>query len=77
MLLEQLRINFPNHTIGSQVDGLWAEGITEDGQTAKECLGTNYFGTKRISKALIPLLKPSTAGPRIVNVSSVLGLLRV
>lgn len=58
------------------VDGLWAEGITEDGQTAKEGLGTNYFGTKRITKALIPLLKPSTAGPRIVNVSSILGLLR-
>eukprot|EP00253_Pinus_taeda_P023015 PITA_23015 len=58
------------------IDGLWAEGITEHGETAKECLGTNYFGTKRITKALIPLLKPSTAGPRIVNVSSVLGLLR-
>jgi NAD(P)-dependent dehydrogenase (short-subunit alcohol dehydrogenase family) len=72
-----LSINFPNNTIGSQEDGSWAEGLTEDEETAKECLGTNYYGTKRITKALIPLLKPSTAEARIVNVSSVLGLLKV
>jgi len=57
-------------------DGSWTEGITEDEETAKECLGTNYYGTKRITKALIPLLKSSTAEARIVNVSSVLGLLK-
>lgn len=56
-------------------DGYFAEGLTEDEETAKEGLGTNYYGTKRITKALIPLLKPSTAGARIVNVSSLLGLL--
>jgi (+)-neomenthol dehydrogenase len=56
-------------------DGSCAEALTEDEETAKECLGTNYYGTKRITKALIPLLKPSTAEARIVNVSSVLGLL--
>jgi len=36
---------------------------------------TNYFGTKRMIEAMIPLMKPSSAGGRIVNVSSRLGRL--
>ncbi|XP_004295129.1 PREDICTED: (+)-neomenthol dehydrogenase-like [Fragaria vesca subsp. vesca] len=37
---------------------------------AEECLNTNYYGVKRVTEALLPLLKLSTAGARIVNVSS-------
>ncbi|KAK1677820.1 hypothetical protein QYE76_038668 [Lolium multiflorum] len=34
------------------------------------CLNTNYYGCKRVTEALLPLLKLSTSGGRIVNVSS-------
>ncbi|CAN4088665.1 unnamed protein product [Withania somnifera] len=33
----------------------------------------NYFGTKNMIKALIPLMRPSPAGARIVSVTSQLG----
>lgn len=34
---------------------------------------TNYFGTKNMIKAMIPLMRPSAAGARIVSVTSRLG----
>ena len=43
---------------------------------AKECLNINYYGTKRVTEALIPLLQLSHS-PRIVNVSSGFGQLQV
>lgn len=42
---------------------------------ARKVVETNYFGTKNMIQAMIPLMKPSTAGARIVNVSSRLGRL--
>ncbi|XP_042513988.1 salutaridine reductase-like [Macadamia integrifolia] len=44
-------------------------------ESAKECVQTNYYGTKRVTKALLPLLQLSDS-PRIVNVSSTLGQLQ-
>ncbi|XP_047983718.1 (-)-isopiperitenone reductase-like [Salvia hispanica] len=50
-----------------------AEGkIVETLKGAEECIETNYYGAKRVIKALIPLLQLSDS-PRIVNVSSTLG----
>ncbi|RLM69029.1 hypothetical protein C2845_PM17G09770 [Panicum miliaceum] len=43
--------------------------------TATESLPTNYYGTKHVTKALLPLLQSSSDG-RIVNISSGFGLLR-
>jgi len=43
---------------------------------AKECLETNYYGVKRMTEAFIPLLQLSKS-PRIVNVSSSMGKLKV
>lgn len=37
---------------------------------AMDCLNTNYYGYKRVTEALLPLLKLSTSGARIVNASS-------
>ncbi|KAM3392259.1 hypothetical protein ACQJBY_013407 [Aegilops geniculata] len=37
---------------------------------ARDCLDTNYYGSKRVTEALLPLLKLSKFGARIVNVSS-------
>ncbi|KAM0855541.1 hypothetical protein ACQ4PT_049701 [Festuca glaucescens] len=44
-------------------------------QATEQCLQTNYYGTKEVTEALLPLLQSSTDG-RIVNVSSSVGLLR-
>ncbi|XP_047071114.1 (+)-neomenthol dehydrogenase-like isoform X2 [Lolium rigidum] len=44
-------------------------------QATKQCLQTNYYGTKQVTEALLPLLQCSPDG-RIVNVSSSVGLLR-
>ncbi|XP_009766268.1 uncharacterized protein LOC107820627 [Nicotiana tabacum] len=42
---------------------------------AETVIQTNYFGTKNMIKALIPLMRPSPAGARIVSVTSRLGRL--
>ncbi|KAL6972945.1 alcohol dehydrogenase [Sarracenia purpurea var. burkii] len=42
---------------------------------AEQVIRTNYFGTKNIIQAMIPLMRPSTSGARIVNVSSRMGRL--
>jgi (+)-neomenthol dehydrogenase len=49
---------------------------TESYEEAEECLNINYFGTKHVTEALLPLLQSSSDG-RIINVSSNYGLLRV
>ncbi|XP_021817008.1 (+)-neomenthol dehydrogenase-like isoform X2 [Prunus avium] len=47
---------------------------TPNYELAEECLKTNYYGTKSVTAALLPLLGLSDS-PRIVNVSSVLSKL--
>ena len=44
-------------------------------ENAENVIATNYFGTKNVIKAMIPLMKHSASGARIVNVSSRLGRL--
>ncbi|CAL0324423.1 unnamed protein product [Lupinus luteus] len=44
-------------------------------ENACKVVETNYYGTKSMIEAMIPLLKPSTVGAHIVNVSSRLGRL--
>lgn len=46
-------------------------------EDAKQGLETNYYGTKRVTEALLPLLLKCSSPGRIVNVSSNFGLLRV
>ncbi|XP_055828064.1 uncharacterized protein LOC129896233 [Solanum dulcamara] len=42
---------------------------------AEMVIQVNYFGTKNMIKALVPLMRPSPAGSRIVSVTSRLGRL--
>ncbi|KAG9441121.1 hypothetical protein H6P81_016975 [Aristolochia fimbriata] len=49
--------------------------IQESYSLSEECLNTNYSGSKAVTEALIPLLQLSKS-PRIVNVSSRMGLLQ-
>ncbi|XP_060218671.1 (+)-neomenthol dehydrogenase-like isoform X1 [Lycium barbarum] len=60
-------------TGGSQVN--WNDILTQSYELAKECLETNYYGVKRLTKTFIPLLQLSKS-PRIVNVSSSMGKLK-
>ncbi|KAI3957200.1 hypothetical protein MKW98_012075 [Papaver atlanticum] len=49
--------------------------ITDTYELAEECLQTNYYGVKSVTKTLIPLLQLSDS-PRIVNVSSRMGKMK-
>jgi len=49
--------------------------LKQNYETATNCLRTNYYGIKLVSKELIPLLQLSNSA-RIINVSS-LGQLKV
>ncbi|GMP62238.1 hypothetical protein CsSME_00024416 [Camellia sinensis var. sinensis] len=55
---------------------IWKKVTTETYELGNECLQTNYYGTKRMVEALIPLLQLSDS-PSIVNVSSVMGKLEL
>jgi (+)-neomenthol dehydrogenase len=45
-------------------------------ELAEDCLKTNYYGTKGMVEAFLPILQLSNS-PRIVNVSSSMGHLQV
>ncbi|XVF80004.1 hypothetical protein PTKIN_Ptkin15bG0035600 [Pterospermum kingtungense] len=51
------------------------EIATQSLELAEECLKTNYYGARRMVEAFVPLLQLSDS-PRIVNVSSRMGLLK-
>ncbi|XP_012482632.2 (+)-neomenthol dehydrogenase isoform X2 [Gossypium raimondii] len=51
-----------------EYSSIWSKA-TETYELAEECLKTNYYGAKRTTEALIPLLQISES-PRIVNISS-------
>lgn len=42
---------------------------------AEQVIQTNYYGTKNVTQAMVPIMRHSDAGARIVNVSSKLGKL--
>ena len=46
-------------------------------EKAEECLNINYYGVKRVTEALLPILQLSPVGARIVNVSSLRSELKV
>ncbi|KAH6777789.1 Rossmann-fold superfamily protein [Perilla frutescens var. frutescens] len=54
----------------------WSEIMSQTYDRAIACLQTNYYGAKRTTEALLPLLHLS-ASPRIVNVSSSMGKLEM
>ncbi|CAJ1950069.1 unnamed protein product [Sphenostylis stenocarpa] len=58
---------------GGNVD--WSKVSTESYELSEAALKTNYYGTKELTKALIPLLHLSPS-PKIVNVSSSTGRLQ-
>ncbi|KAL0425963.1 UNVERIFIED_CONTAM: (+)-neomenthol dehydrogenase [Sesamum radiatum] len=53
----------------------WSEIMTQTYDVGAECFQINYYGAKRTTEALLPLLQLSDS-PRIVNVSSSMGKLK-
>ncbi|XP_039138255.1 salutaridine reductase-like isoform X3 [Dioscorea cayenensis subsp. rotundata] len=51
------------------------EAAEQDFEKAEECLNINYYGTKKVIDAFMPLLQLSNS-PRIVNVTSAAGELQ-
>ncbi|PUZ48174.1 hypothetical protein GQ55_7G224600 [Panicum hallii var. hallii] len=60
---------------GQRIEWL-CNGVRGTYDAAREGVQTNYYGTKHVIEALLPLLQASSDG-RIVNVSSEWGLLRL
>lgn len=64
--------------LSGKIDNTLFQGIIKQTyKKAEECLNTNYYGVKRVTEALLPLLKLSSAKTRIVNLSSLRGELKV
>ncbi|CAI5528118.1 unnamed protein product [Closterium sp. Naga37s-1] len=57
--------------------GMAYKGNTFGAEEARKTIDTNYQGTRAVCEALLPLLRPSKAGARIVNVGSSAGKLRI
>ncbi|VAI70431.1 unnamed protein product [Triticum turgidum subsp. durum] len=53
------------------------KNVREPIDAARKAVETNYYGTKHVIQALLPLLLQSSSQGRIVNVSSEYGLLRL
>jgi NAD(P)-dependent dehydrogenase (short-subunit alcohol dehydrogenase family) len=50
-------------------------GSSNSVEYAETVIQTNYYGTKRMTEYMLPLMKPSSASARVLNVSSRLGRL--
>ncbi|CAH9104296.1 unnamed protein product [Cuscuta epithymum] len=53
----------------------WNEMASQSFDLAEQCLETNYYGAKRVVKALTPILQASDSAT-VVNVSAALGVLQ-
>ncbi|WCJ41528.1 Salutaridine reductase [Euphorbia peplus] len=73
--LRALNIDPETWLSGKAVD-MVKEVMTSNYETAQLCLNTNYYGVKRVTQALLPLLELSSSGARIVNISSLRSELR-
>ncbi|GLT53850.1 hypothetical protein SLA2020_270910 [Shorea laevis] len=58
---------------GAEAD--WSKITTQTYELAEDCVRTNYYGPKRMTEALLPLLHLSDS-PTIVNLTSFMGQLR-
>ncbi|KAI8573335.1 hypothetical protein RHMOL_Rhmol01G0269100 [Rhododendron molle] len=75
--LRALNIDSSSWLSGKATD-LVQSVIKTTNEKAEECLSTNYYGCKRVTDALLPLLQLSPSGANIVNVSSLRGeLMRI
>nr|GEW17483.1 hypothetical protein [Tanacetum cinerariifolium] len=70
-----LDLSFPSEAIDEKAKRS-KKVVTQTYEGAQKCLETNYYGAKHVTQALLPLVLKSSS-PRILNVSSKLGQLKV
>ncbi|KAG5566385.1 hypothetical protein RHGRI_002089 [Rhododendron griersonianum] len=63
--------------LSGKATNLVQSAIKTTNEKAEECLSINYYGCKRVTDTLLPLLQLSPSGANIVNVSSLRGELMV
>lgn len=63
--------------ISGRAASLIQDVLVQTHEQAVNCIATNYYGYKQVTEALLPLLKRSTSGARIVNVTSIAAELKV
>ncbi|OVA14093.1 Short-chain dehydrogenase/reductase SDR [Macleaya cordata] len=68
-------LNFRGGNLKDENANLLKGVVEETYERTEECVETNYYGTKRVTEALLPLLQLSNSA-RIVNVSSIYGQLK-
>ncbi|KAK6926449.1 LOW QUALITY PROTEIN: Short-chain dehydrogenase/reductase SDR [Dillenia turbinata] len=73
--LKALNID-PQTWLSGKATNMVQSVISQNYEKGVECLNVNYYGCKRVAEVLLPLLELSTAGARIVNVTSLRGELR-
>ncbi|XP_019180583.1 PREDICTED: (+)-neomenthol dehydrogenase-like isoform X2 [Ipomoea nil] len=74
IIADDSRISSENEVLETELKSDGA--LIETYELAEQCIKTNYHGTKRMVEAFLPLLQLSHS-PRIVNVSSTLGNLKL
>ncbi|KAL6896638.1 hypothetical protein ACP4OV_007210 [Aristida adscensionis] len=60
----------PNTWLSGKAVNMLERVVVQTYDGAVKCLAANYYGCKRVTEALLPLLKQSTSGARIVNTTS-------
>ncbi|KAJ1292482.1 hypothetical protein BS78_02G394700 [Paspalum vaginatum] len=60
----------PNTWLSGKAAHLLERVVVQTYDEAVKCLNTNYYGIERVTEGLLPLLKQSTSGARIVNTTS-------
>ncbi|KAI3899473.1 hypothetical protein MKW92_026044 [Papaver armeniacum] len=73
--MKDLSFRYGDEQEKDEIAKLLEETVEDTYERAKQSIETNYYGTKRVTEALLPLLQLSDSA-RIVNVSSVYGQLK-
>ncbi|PUZ73504.1 hypothetical protein GQ55_2G479600 [Panicum hallii var. hallii] len=60
----------PDTWLSGKAANLLERVVVQTYDEAVKCLNTNYYGIKWVTEGLLPLLKRSTSGARIVNTTS-------
>jgi carbonyl reductase 1 len=68
---------FVGHLLLLQINNAGIGGKEVSSENAKLVLGTNYFAVKNVTKSLVPILRNTPNGARVIVVASRTGQFKV